>query len=271
LDSDNFINSEYCWKIERREALKRERENRAFVIPIVLSQCNWKRGRLAKLLALPDQGQPLLDAFGGLNAHHLENVIEGLRLALLGLWQHSNSASVDGATIRSVSAVGAPRFPFVGSAVGRLMAPTSAYEPVNIKGVKVRYYDLEDTNFIVDVGQNRLSGEPLRSEGQKVIDFFGESFSTDVTNVWVNFSPCESNRMLPDALAGTELGKALLEIDYRLKLFSASCLHPDSAIGRAYWNELYQRSHHEFGSSNIPFQSYQKVTISAGGLCLCFR
>jgi hypothetical protein len=93
LVSPHFLKSTYCRDIEVKTALKRAKAKKAFVIPIILAECNWKRQSFSRLLALPRDGRPLTDAAGALNARLLDDVVEGLRLAVLGLWRYSSSAT----------------------------------------------------------------------------------------------------------------------------------------------------------------------------------
>lgn len=61
LVSPYFIDSDYCYDIEMKRALKRHRSGEARVIPIVLEHCDWHPAPFGKLKAVPKDGRPVTD------------------------------------------------------------------------------------------------------------------------------------------------------------------------------------------------------------------
>jgi O-acetyl-ADP-ribose deacetylase (regulator of RNase III) len=59
LISPNFCDSDYCRDIEVRQAIAREREGEARVIPIILRPANWTKEPFAHLQALPADAKPI--------------------------------------------------------------------------------------------------------------------------------------------------------------------------------------------------------------------
>lgn len=59
LISSDFINSDYCYDNEMKNALTRHHNNEAIVIPIILRPCQWQKTPLGKLQALPTNAQPI--------------------------------------------------------------------------------------------------------------------------------------------------------------------------------------------------------------------
>ena len=78
---------------------------------------------------------------------------------------------------------------------GKMINLSPAYQPVMIKGLTVHkdYPFLFD--FIVDVGQDNLSGEPLKKEGEKLIKYFLASLTIPDKDVWVNFSRMKRTKL----------------------------------------------------------------------------
>ena len=62
-------------------------------------------------------------------------------------------------------------------APGTMVNLSPAYEPVMIKGLTVHKDNPFLFDFIVDVGQDKMSGEPLKKEGEKLIKYFLASLS----------------------------------------------------------------------------------------------
>lgn len=59
LVSADFLASSYCYENEMKQAMKRHKEKRARVIPIILRVCDWSNTPFGALQALPKDGKPL--------------------------------------------------------------------------------------------------------------------------------------------------------------------------------------------------------------------
>lgn len=59
LISSNFLNSEYCYDVEMKEAFSMHQSDIASVIPIILHPCDWKITPLGKLNACPTDGKAI--------------------------------------------------------------------------------------------------------------------------------------------------------------------------------------------------------------------
>ncbi|MBS0205465.1 MAG: toll/interleukin-1 receptor domain-containing protein [Planctomycetes bacterium] len=57
LISSDFLASDYCYKLEMTQALKRHNAGTARVIPVILRPCDWRSAQFAALNALPDSGE----------------------------------------------------------------------------------------------------------------------------------------------------------------------------------------------------------------------
>jgi hypothetical protein len=254
-----FLRSKYVRKVEMREALQRAALGKMFVIPIILADCNWKKEEFAELLVLPTDGHPLANRAGKIEFRLLQNVIEGIRLALDGHWHQIIPGDLHGATMGATSRISQQTD--VIPPLEPVLEPTTAREPVLMKGCKVSLNKPGLFRFLINPGDSGLSGEAFQRERSRLLEYFYTSAAIKAENIWVNLSPYETNRMLPAVLSGTQHGRDLLAFDCLLKRFAASALHPDLASGRAYWAELYKRARKRFGTSELPFASYNKVTV----------
>jgi hypothetical protein len=59
LVSADFIASDYCYDIEMKRALERDKAKEARVIPVILRRVDWKNAPFGKLQALPKDGKPV--------------------------------------------------------------------------------------------------------------------------------------------------------------------------------------------------------------------
>ena len=148
-------------------------------------------------------------------------------------------------------------------APGTMINLSSAYEPVIIKGLTVHKDNPFLFDFIVDVGQDKLSGQPLKIEGEKLIKYFLASLAIPDKDVWVNLSPYERNRMIPEALGKTDMGRDLLEQDYILKQITASLIYPEKDLGKKFWDTVYAKAQQTYGTTEVPVNTFNKVWILA--------
>lgn len=59
LVSSDFINSDYCYELEMREALARHEREEAVVIPVIVRPCHWTGLPFGKLQAATQDGKPV--------------------------------------------------------------------------------------------------------------------------------------------------------------------------------------------------------------------
>jgi hypothetical protein len=95
---------------------------------------------------------------------------------------------------------------------------------------------------VIDSGTAKLGDEEFLATSRLLVDFFTTALAVPESEMWVNLSPDENNRMIGPSLAGTAMGRGFLEADLRLKRLAASLLHPDCAVGQEYWKEVARRS-----------------------------
>jgi hypothetical protein len=141
-----------------------------------------------------------------------------------------------------------------------LVRPGRKIEPAHLVGLQILARETGNRfSFKVHKGDTALQGEEKAANYSQLISYFREALAIPDGHQWVNLSAYESDRMLPRELSGTSLGRVFLSQDCMLKRLTASLMHPDSSVGRDYWNAVYAESQRRFGMSNLPFLSFQKV------------
>ena len=115
---------------------------------------------------------------------------------------------------------------------------TVAYAPPVLLVLKVHPENPLLFDFIVDRGQTKLSEEQFKAETQKLVEYFFAALTIPDKEVWVNLSPYEKDRIIPDVLGKTQMGKTMLEQDYVLKQLAASLTNPDTQLGKKYWDAV---------------------------------
>ena|GEM_PF-5540237 len=153
---------------------------------------------------------------------------------------------------------------------GTMVNLSPAYEPLLIKGLTVHKDNPFLFDFIVDTGnddtdlKNDVTDIQLRKEAERLIKYFFACLTIPEKDLWVNLSPYEKNRMVPQALGQTALGRDLLAQDYILKQLSASLIYPEKALGKEFWARIYSKAQQLYGTKEIPpVNTFNKVWILA--------
>src|SRR5271154_3905390 len=141
-------------------------------------------------------------------------------------------------------------------------------DPPILKGIKVHPDNPFRFDFILDQGNSVIASEAkqsqqeqLKIESTKLIKYFLASLTIPEKDLWVNLSPYEKNRIVPESFGQTEMGRDLLAEDYMLKQITASLIYPEGETGKKFWKRIYAEAAKKFGTTNIPVNTFNKVWI----------
>lgn len=146
-------------------------------------------------------------------------------------------------------------------AVGTMITMTPEYMPAVIKGLTLYPDNPLMFDFIIDTGDSNLTGEALEDESTKLIKYFLASLTVPDNDQWVNLSPYEGNRIIPESFGVTEMGRDLLAQDYLLKQLTASLMFPEKDLGSEFWERVYEKAEAQFGTRDIPMNTFNKIWI----------
>lgn len=137
------------------------------------------------------------------------------------------------------------------------------FNPPILKGIKVYHDNPLRFDFVLDRGDlvGDVRERPLRDESTKLIKYFLASLTIPEKDLWVNLSPYEKNRIVPESFGQTEMGRDLLAEDYMLKQITASLIYPEDETGKRFWGRVYEEAAKKFGTTNIPVNTFNKVWI----------
>jgi len=144
---------------------------------------------------------------------------------------------------------------------GSLVTLSPAFQPTVIKGIKINPNNPFQFDFIVDTGDSGLRDEKLRDESTRLIKYFLTSLTVPEDDLWVNLSPYEQEKIIPNQFGITEMGRDLLAQDYLLKQVAASLIYPEDDLGRAFWEKVYHKLKTLYGPMEIPVNTFNKVWI----------
>lgn len=146
----------------------------------------------------------------------------------------------------------------------QIIGLSDKYNPPMLKGLKVYQDNPLEFDFILDQGDDPLNAESSKEISSRLIKYFLAALTVPEKELWVNLSPFEKDRIIPDAFGLTEMGRDLLAEDYLLKQVTASLLYPEDKIGQRFWDKVKQLAKEKFGTSNIPANTTNKVWIVPG-------
>ncbi|MGE3982375.1 MAG: hypothetical protein AB7F70_13200 [Candidatus Omnitrophota bacterium] len=144
---------------------------------------------------------------------------------------------------------------------GSMVQVTPGFLPTIIKGIITHPDNPLEFDFIIDHGENRLTGEDFNEEARKQIKYFLAALTTPEEEMWVNLSPYEGERIIPTGLGLTEMGQDLLSQDYILKQLTASLMYPEEKLGSEFWNRVRAKAQALYGTTEIPMNTYNKIWI----------
>jgi len=150
---------------------------------------------------------------------------------------------------------------FLLPAPGVMVSLSPEFNPPILKGIKVHPDNPFKFDFILDKGDGQLSNDALKDESRKLIKYFLASLTIPEKDLWVNLSPYEKDRIVPESFGQTEMGRDLLAEDYMLKQITASLIYPEGETGKKFWKRIYEEATKRFGTTNIPVNTFNKVWV----------
>ncbi|MBF0593558.1 MAG: hypothetical protein HQL22_01175 [Candidatus Omnitrophica bacterium] len=144
---------------------------------------------------------------------------------------------------------------------GKMIGISGVLTPAILRGMVINPNDPLKFDFLMDTGTNRVSGKELRSEAEKAVKYFLASLTVPEDDLWVNLSPDEKDRIVPEMFGRTVMGRDLLAQDYILKQFSSSLLSPENVPGKEVWARVYADTARALGTIDIDMDNFSRVWI----------
>lgn len=144
---------------------------------------------------------------------------------------------------------------------GAMVLPSTSFTPPALKGIKINPDDPLSLDFILDTSHTTASPASLDEESRRLVKYFLAAMTIPEDDLWVNLSPYEHSKIIPESLGRTDMGRDLLALDYLLKQVTASLLHPEDALGQTFWKTVYARAKKISGGADIPVNTFNKVWI----------
>lgn len=138
---------------------------------------------------------------------------------------------------------------------------SQTYNPAILKGINIYPENLYKFDFIIHNGDGKISDKNNQEEVMKLVKYFMAALTIPEEDLWVNLSPYEKNRIIPEDFGKTEMGRDLLALDYMLKKLTSSLTNPGEKRGGEYWKKVYDQATKKFGTTDIPIETFNKIWI----------
>ncbi len=144
---------------------------------------------------------------------------------------------------------------------GTMVGATEGFMPALIKGITIHPENPLLFDFIINKGDTHLEGDALKAEANTLIKYFMAGLTVPEKEMWVNLSPYEADRIIPEGFGDTEMGRDLLAQDYLLKQLTASLMYPEEELGETFWTRVHEKAYAKFGTTDIPMNTFNKIWI----------
>ncbi|MBF0486366.1 MAG: hypothetical protein HQL16_07635 [Candidatus Omnitrophica bacterium] len=144
---------------------------------------------------------------------------------------------------------------------GMRVSLTQPFTPAHLWGMTISPNDPFKFDFIIHRGDMPLTQDQKSEEYKQLIKYFLAALTVPDSDQWVNLSPYENNRIVEENFGMTEMGRDLLSQDYMLKQLTASLMYPEDALGKKFWARIYEKAYAQFGTTDIPVNTFNKVWI----------
>jgi len=164
-------------------------------------------------------------------------------------------------------------------APGTMVAPGGPFNPPLLKGIRVYPDDAMRFDFILDkgddlppgarTGQGEFSSGPQEGESsvsrpdtERLIGYFLASLTTPSSDMWVNLSPYEGNRIIPEKFGLTTMGA----IFSRRIIFSNRSRHP-CLTRTARWGKSTGSASTRLPTSGSARRIFRWILLTRCGSC----
>ena len=144
---------------------------------------------------------------------------------------------------------------------GVKVALSPIFSPSTLLGITLSPNEPLHFNFLVNTGDQDKSTSSIEQESAKLVKYFLASLTVPEKDLWVNLSPYEKDRVIPQGFGVTQMGRDLLVQDYLLKQVTSSLMGPEDPLGKKFWDKVYAKAEETYGTTDIPLDMLHKVWI----------
>ena len=144
---------------------------------------------------------------------------------------------------------------------GMIVQESPAFSPLVLRGIKVHPENPFQLDFVIDKGDSQDNDVQLRNDATVLVKYFLAALTIPEKELWVNLSPYEGKRIIPESFGLTQMGRDMLAQDYMLKEVTSSLIYPEDRVGKRFWKRIYEAASKKYGTTDIPVNTFNKVWI----------
>lgn len=141
------------------------------------------------------------------------------------------------------------------------ISPSFSKQPVDLslmRGVKIDPNNPLNLSFYFSLdNKNKTNNQDLH----RLIKYFFGFLALPDDKLWVNLSPYEEHRIIPEELNQLDIGKTLLIEDFFLKQLTCALTNPSTSQGKRFWQEVNKLTVSIAQSRKATVGSFNKVWI----------
>lgn len=127
-----------------------------------------------------------------------------------------------------------------------------------LRGVNYNSDNPAKIKFFFDLkAQSKLS----LKDRERMLRYFFAFLAMPDDKLWVNLSPYEKDRILPQELSKLDIGKDMLIEDYLLKQLTSALTDPKTTHGRNFWQKVEKIAFSIAKTKNVPIETFYKVWV----------
>lgn len=135
------------------------------------------------------------------------------------------------------------------------------YRSCLMRGIEIDKNDPLKIKFYFD-SANKV--EINKKDINRMIKYFLGFLTIPKEDLWVNLSPYEKDRIIPESLMRLDIGKDMLLEDYILKKIISYLTNPHTVYGKKYWQKIKQVAYKIFKINKINIDNFYKIWIIPG-------
>lgn len=127
-----------------------------------------------------------------------------------------------------------------------------------LRGIEFNINNPEKLEFYIDP-QNNFNY--AKKDAKRLIQYFLGFLTIPESQLWVNLSSYESDRIIPESLGKLDIGKDLLLEDYLLKQLTSYSTDPKTPLGSRFWQQVRKISYDLTNNTNIKVNTFYKIWV----------
>lgn len=149
------------------------------------------------------------------------------------------------------------------------LKPLITNKNINIPLLRGLNFDATKPNHIGFYLDNPNNKKIAALDLHRMIKYFLGFLAIKQSDIWVNLSPYEEDRIIPNTLEKLDIGKDFLIEDYILKRLTSYITSPKIKEAKRFWQEVNKAAFLMTRNNKLPIDTFQKIWIVPNDIEIC--